>query len=1212
MITKHPDDIPDGYSPMRYLYGVITGKYKGECMYCSNETEWNEATGKYGRICGSTKCRDRYAADHQLLSPAKQREMLAKRKISSIYNYDGVDMYYTGKYELRFLEFMKNVMEWPASDILSPSPNTYYYEYVNPEDKYHEGVKFYIPDFYIPSLNLEIEIKDQTTTHPKFLKIDKVKEACKDKRMKQLQNKVNYFKVNDNDFEPLLRYLERMKLSFDDAELLYAKLKKANESIKSSKATESLAFNEQADALARELFHHERVITWMNDTHLTLIDYCESIDELDELFDEWNSMSETDKAISDRQSIEFFGVDNITHYQNLKRLLTDIDVFLPHVYDAQNVESGATEGYVKNHTMGVIELMNSLEVDTTVESTQYGLKDISKILDKIATHSLIYQITMRGYVQDHDKPKFVVTHDVPIFYIATTTVPLHYEPKLGKYGGLYAGSSVRSILNGVSNRMREALETDGMLTEDVKLEVGYSLDGSEPESYEEYVKNDSKLYKVSELSDLVSIVDIIAEDELQEPNFDEIEHIRHLQNPISKTLDEKVSGVNNLALRVNQYMDYTLPRMLNYVYYKANKIFQQMISEYKNDIFQAFGMVKKYSTSDEFKTDLFCSTLAEIKFGADLQETVEILHRIGEICTNYLEEYVYVNMTDSVEIEELKNTMNRLKSDKNDAYMGAFAQILAFYESEMYTHIVLENKTIFKNMADRLGQNEKILFVTPYPYIIKCLKSIFEDHEYCELTDDIADPTKQIHLGICGTIAGIQNLPEYSTIVTFGINGLLSQDEMPDEIFGRCKNENTVIHVTTLDTGSIPNISGGISKAVADAQDIQKFLTEVDVGKIMGYESYCNSDDFNEVAYEGFITHKSVPMNLDKLHLKHGSNVLYVVTNNIDFCKKQPILTKFENIVYFNIDAILLGEDNSNIISLLNSKVDNYTSISKKYRSYIEKSARDQNVYGDKDDYTEYMSQVMSALYDYADANTDKIIVIYGHLLTSAYRCHLTSYPFIIDDYNYIKSCLDKAGDECISGLFYTNKQRYYRINRMVRSTNDLRPNNIKIAKGNNSDPVFYHVSSDRDLKTLVPRVPESTMFGENIAITRSCVSTDVGKCLNAIPSNRFAKGSMLYVYRVNLRKGTRYYKPSTVEVPDQKATNEYWLLDDVTLSLDHAIIISDIKHDKASSGKSRKVYGARLSNVNAMRKAEKLKESAFTDDSLNISSEHLFDVSYM
>ena len=319
MTTKHPDDIPEGFTPMRYLYGIITGKYKGECMYCSNETEWNEAAGKYGRLCGCAQCRDKYAKDHQLLSPEKQRAMLANRKISSVYSYDGIDIAYTGTYELKFIQFMQNVLKWPASDILSPSPNTYYYEYRNPDDPYHEGTKFYIPDFYIPSLNLEIEIKDHTTTHPKFLKIDRIKEACKDKKMEQVAGKVNYFKISDNKFEPFLRYLEGLKLSFDSKELLYARLREAKRNSEEKvKATESISYDtEYIDTLARELTRDAEAINWMNDTHLTLVTYCDTVEDLDKIWEEYQEMNGDSKSKSDLQSIELYGVDNETHYKQL-------------------------------------------------------------------------------------------------------------------------------------------------------------------------------------------------------------------------------------------------------------------------------------------------------------------------------------------------------------------------------------------------------------------------------------------------------------------------------------------------------------------------------------------------------------------------------------------------------------------------------------------------------------------------------------------------------------------------------------------------------------------------------------------------------------------------------------------------------------------------------------------------------------------------------
>lgn len=68
-------------------------------------------------------------------------------------------------------------MEFDSDDIFAPSPHTYYYEY--------EGTKhFYIPDFFIGSLNLEVEIKDggdNPNNHHKIQAVDKVKEEKKTK-----------------------------------------------------------------------------------------------------------------------------------------------------------------------------------------------------------------------------------------------------------------------------------------------------------------------------------------------------------------------------------------------------------------------------------------------------------------------------------------------------------------------------------------------------------------------------------------------------------------------------------------------------------------------------------------------------------------------------------------------------------------------------------------------------------------------------------------------------------------------------------------------------------------------------------------------------------------------------------------------------------------------------------------------------------------------
>lgn len=160
----HPDTIPDGYSVARYFYYVDTGKTHGSCVQCHKPTEWNETTGKYSRYCSDPNCKKKYCAEakkrmidkygvpHLLNDPDQQRKMLASK--SKPYKFrDGGSVLYLSSYEKDFLMTCEFVLGLKSKDIMGPSPHTYTYMY---EGKQH----FYIPDFYIPDLNLEIEIKD--------------------------------------------------------------------------------------------------------------------------------------------------------------------------------------------------------------------------------------------------------------------------------------------------------------------------------------------------------------------------------------------------------------------------------------------------------------------------------------------------------------------------------------------------------------------------------------------------------------------------------------------------------------------------------------------------------------------------------------------------------------------------------------------------------------------------------------------------------------------------------------------------------------------------------------------------------------------------------------------------------------------------------------------------------------------------------------------
>lgn len=222
--AKHKDMIPEDMVPYQFYYFLKTGKTHGSCVMCKQNTTWNEKTNKYNRFCQNPKCKEKYVETFQnrmigkygkitlLNEPEQQKKMLASRRISGIYRWsDGKSRtQYTGSYEKAFLEFLDLIMDFDPSDVIAPSPHTFTYTY-------EDGVHFYIPDFYIPSLNLEIEIKDggdNANMHPKIQAVDKVKESLKDEVMKTNNKNFNYLKITNKDHKKFFKYLEVAKEQF--------------------------------------------------------------------------------------------------------------------------------------------------------------------------------------------------------------------------------------------------------------------------------------------------------------------------------------------------------------------------------------------------------------------------------------------------------------------------------------------------------------------------------------------------------------------------------------------------------------------------------------------------------------------------------------------------------------------------------------------------------------------------------------------------------------------------------------------------------------------------------------------------------------------------------------------------------------------------------------------------------------------------------------
>lgn len=219
---KHMELVPKNMSVPQYYYFMKTGKTNGNCVMCKQPTTWNKNTSKYNRFCTNPACKEKYVAEfkkrmiakygkvHLLNDPAKQREMLANRKISGKYRWaDGTETVYTGSFELDLLKLLDLFMEWDPVDISMPSPHTYTYMYEGEEH-------YYIPDAFIHSLDLEIEVKDggdNPNMHHKIRDVDKVKEKLKDEVLMS-QKSFHYIKITNKNYTNFFNFLKKAKEGF--------------------------------------------------------------------------------------------------------------------------------------------------------------------------------------------------------------------------------------------------------------------------------------------------------------------------------------------------------------------------------------------------------------------------------------------------------------------------------------------------------------------------------------------------------------------------------------------------------------------------------------------------------------------------------------------------------------------------------------------------------------------------------------------------------------------------------------------------------------------------------------------------------------------------------------------------------------------------------------------------------------------------------------
>lgn len=182
----------------------------GKCVVCGQMTPFNLLTNKYSRF-DKPSCVNKYKEEFKermnrvhgrsyfTQDPEAQKKMLNGRDISKKVSYGGYEFTVVGTYEEDFLEVMFKIFKCNPADLIE-CPFTIDYEL--------KGTKrFYMPDFYMPSLNLVIEVKSSKSAYAdRDYEFEMVKKRAGEEYM--MKKNGYYFYLIDKNYSEFAKYLE--------------------------------------------------------------------------------------------------------------------------------------------------------------------------------------------------------------------------------------------------------------------------------------------------------------------------------------------------------------------------------------------------------------------------------------------------------------------------------------------------------------------------------------------------------------------------------------------------------------------------------------------------------------------------------------------------------------------------------------------------------------------------------------------------------------------------------------------------------------------------------------------------------------------------------------------------------------------------------------------------------------------------------------------
>jgi len=196
---NYPKLLSTDVSPARLYFNLKYRKTVGKCVMTGLPTKWNEVTERYERF-HDDKAKEAYremfkrrmlskfGKYHILNEPEQQKKMLDNRGITIDYKWnDGSITKVNSKLEEKFLLFLETTYHF-NKECFMEAPTIYY--------KLDNGTSaFYLPDFYIPSLNLIVEIKG---SNPHYQERDSYKEKLKAQYTRG--EGFNFVQINDENY----------------------------------------------------------------------------------------------------------------------------------------------------------------------------------------------------------------------------------------------------------------------------------------------------------------------------------------------------------------------------------------------------------------------------------------------------------------------------------------------------------------------------------------------------------------------------------------------------------------------------------------------------------------------------------------------------------------------------------------------------------------------------------------------------------------------------------------------------------------------------------------------------------------------------------------------------------------------------------------------------------------------------------------------------